>query len=339
MKNKRGKWLCLLCFGVVFGLHTACEDEDMDFDLETFDDETVEVASDSSAIRNGSEADASDPGANMVVRIYFITGKGVCTGQMLNKKWVVTAGHCLYEYLSKENTENRINVVYTKPNGKLKRVYLGEAKDWYIYPKFNGSLHPDDQVSYNDVGLILLGDNIAMSSCGLAGWCSYLTKTPGNAMLRYKGSWPSSWFMYGYGAIDDSNHGLGPLRSDPSIPKVKVEWGRGGRRLVGKWTSNGQARTCGGDSGAPWFHSVGAFHLSHGVASASDYCEQKTGSQWAAAWDKPKVHWVASMMLIYNSYVAYEFDCVTEKIGGQSYFHCDNKNLYGAWDVDWDDLQ
>lgn len=212
---------------------------------------------------------SSDFNAVCKVIIYHSNGhKGVCTGTLIDKRWVVTAGHCFFKHLP-FSEPYQVEVIFQKrmANGKmLNKTY--QALELFQLDKFKyatGRKINDN----NDIALIELGKELtSISPMQIPKIKKPTLKNPQpNNYSRFKGE----AVIVGFGQTSAKSASSNVRR----VADVNLNLATD-RQFVSKYESNQGSGTCMGDSGGPLFKRgrTGQYQLIGITKSGNEECKR-----------------------------------------------------------------
>ena len=227
------------------------------------------------------------------VRLRFVRASGTgtfsCTGITISRHWILTAGHCVDEYVSSGSQGSQTNVVrviYRSSSGNQSCVYPSSCSGWgdatvYLHPSYSGSKDG------GDLALVHLteGNGVtALDRARLYAWPSPIQNMP-------------AYQIVGWGAGKDLGQstlqGAGTKRW-ALLFGLPTEDG-----LLRANNNEGFFQACAGDSGAPWYISANNRKLTVGVhsstgrnSSTEPRCAFGESTALAAPLDLTKMIWI-----------------------------------------------
>jgi hypothetical protein len=283
-----------ICAGLsACALEAPSSDEAAKLESQPYDDELDVVAQ---AVRGGSEVPNGKRGV-----VQLTTSKGQCTGVLINKFYMLTAGHCVKSVLG--------------------NAYEGEFWGWVEYYKDSGTVP------------VLLHDTGAPMYAWVVPTYQGSLDTPSD--LALVSSWRSG---AGWPIVTKSD--FAPI-SEGSCPQIDLLqfYGRGYDAFA--WTGSGTLRTmpinvkdcfthyyfdlrgdaaiCHGDSGGPYFVKLangveavaGLFSNAEGLDDHA--CSSPVGARQRAVRLKSKIQWLEARM---------GFACVSRSSNGHPFKEC-----------------
>jgi V8-like Glu-specific endopeptidase len=220
-----------------------------------------------------------------VVRISSINGIFVyCTGYMINHNAILTAAHCIDDFISSGNHAyvNSLEIHYYDPNSpnspsSPRVIASGESGEIWVAPTYAGET--DVQ---SDIGIIR--SNANWHNTTIYDYVRVWNEDLANARYNH---------LYGQGYDGYSGNGLGTLRYE----YMYIE----GYGAYHYYTLAYNHRVCGGDSGGPQFRADGSnFVLGHMsnvemASSGSQLCAAQGGQEKSMRLS-PKLDWVAETL-------------------------------------------
>jgi hypothetical protein len=176
-----------------------------------------------------------------------------CTGTLIRKNVVLSAGHCVatYDDETGEEEEQKDIYVYVVENGRVKE----EAKviDRIMHPGWNGNNLRDGV----DLSLLYLDRNLSPSPIPI-------DSVPPEQRINEIGK------AVGYGLTDGFNQASNQSQEKVSV-RLKIESTEAGGRLISLVSPDETFRgTCNGDSGGPFFIQTALGKVLTGVTSFGD---------------------------------------------------------------------
>lgn len=279
----------------------------------------------SEKIRNGATFNYNDRYANGVVLIFLVLPDMIhvrsCTAQIVNKYFLLTAGHCL-DGGAISNFQGSGGIEFVLRDGSTAIIYSGPVR---------GAKPADWRVDDLDVGLVYVPGGIPTCQGTLDECATNQPDVPVNPVFQYFRpglglATQSSYAMAGYGTTDGTS-GAGVLRGGfLSTRGAGFTTGRGFEFFM-EWTDDSQARPCPVDSGSPFIPLLGTRALQTGIASqifADGGCVASAGTVSYTGITEDFTGWLFWNILGVEAQENLGFHCTSATSGNLSMFACDN---------------
>ncbi|HET6338753.1 MAG TPA: trypsin-like serine protease [Polyangiales bacterium] len=270
-------------------------------------------------IRNGSTFGFWGLSGNSTVLLVGPTD--VCTAQVINKYFLLTAAHCIVDLTP--TGADWLRVIFTDTSSNQFELATVAAF---------GAQIPDWRPGDNDIGLYYLVDGIDTCQDTLAACAQTAVNRPVNAAFQvyYPGLeyTASHYYFVGYGTEDNVTADL-RLRIGNSAIDSSVFTADGTAHKIRTTWSGDDARTCKGDSGSPLINTQFARLVHTGVHSSNGDCTLESGNATYAGLSNDQAIWVLDTMASASPEPSDPYHCgasTTEMPSGTAMgvFGCDN---------------